>query len=636
MKHVSHLFTCLLITFFFCQCKSETSLDAKTKDKILIRGNSVEPSGLDPQVVTGVIESNIIRAMFEGLCVEDPVDATIHRPGAAASWTANEDFTEWIFKLQPEGKWSDGKSLTTEDFVFAYRRILNPSFGAKYASMLHYIEGAEDYNKSHNEIYLIKNNPDFKDRWEELKGINFRGDEEVELGQYEGTDFSDLSRAEKENYLKGFGLNQLGKEALLALQDDPNLFEWSADIDNATKNSILSIYVANQGEDMWDLANVGVTAIDDYTLKINLRSPIPFLPDLSKHYTWYPVPKHVILEHGTLAQRRTKWTEPENLVSNGAFKMKTWLFNYKIELDRNPHYWDRDTVKLNGVVFLPISNLYTEARMFYNDQLHITYSLAPELIEYSQEKFPENARQETYLGTNFLRFNNNQDELKDPNLRKAFAYATDSESLIKYVLKGGQQVATGIVPPMGKYTATDGLKFDPVLAKEYLSKTKFANNPADLKITLLTTDKEGAKTLAEALQSMWLEHLGIDVKIEQREWASYLTRMSKLDYGIATGGWVGDYPDPTTFLDIWKKGDGNNRTGWSSKAYEDKLGEAALIKDPLERIKVLQQAEAIYMEEMPIIPLYWYTSNYLLHKSVKNWEPMILNNQPYKFIDLEN
>lgn len=636
MKRALQLFSSLAITLSLCHCKTESSLDNYTKEKILIFGNSTEPAGLDPQVVTGVIESNILRAMFEGLCVEDPIDPTIHRTGAASAWLPNDDFTEWVFELQADGKWSDGKPVTARDFVFAYHRILSPSFGAKYASMLYYMEGAEDYNKGNIDKYIVENSPDYKGRWQELKAINFRGDETIKKKQFEGTEFTDLSNDNKVKFIKAHGLNQIEKSVLTAIKEDANLFAWPADIDPATQQAILNTYISNHGKDMWDMAKVGVTAVDDYTLKINLRSSIPFLPDLTKHYTWFPVPKHTILNYGTISERRTKWTEPENIVSNGPFKMKTWKFNYKIEVDRNPHYWDINAVKLNGVTFLPISNAYTEARMFYNDQLHVTYSLAPELIEYSKDKYPKNTRQETYLGTNLLRFNNNHEGLDDINVRKAIAYATDSESLIKYVLKGGQQVATGVVPPMGKYEAINEFAFDPVKAKAYFAKTKYANNPSDLQITLLTTDKEGAKTDAEALQAMWLEHLGIDVKIEQREWASYQTRMSKLDYGMATGGWIGDYPDPTTFLDMWKKGDGNNRTGWSSKAYEAKLQQAETTKDALERLKILQEAEAIFMADMPIIPVYWYASNYLLHESVKNWHPKIMRTQPYKFIDLEN
>ncbi len=635
MKQAFLLISSIAASLCLCHCESKSTLADYTKEKILVMGNSNEPGGLDPHVVTGVLESNILRSMFEGLCVEDPVDASIHRKGAAVSWTPNDDFTEWTFKLQPNGKWSDGEDVTAHDYVFSYHRILSPTFGAKYASMLHYIKGAKDYNQKNNEVYLIKNHSNFKDRWESLKNINYRGDSSIDKKQFEGTKFADLKTNDKRNYTKAFGLNHLSKEVLLQIKKDPSLFKWTDNLDKVSQESILDTYIASSGKDFWDLANVGVTAIDRHTLKINLNAPVPFLPDLTKHYTWFAVPKHIVLKHGTISEPNTKWTNPENLVSNGPFKMKTWKFNYKIEVERNPHYWDFETVKLNGIIFLPISNSYTETRMFYNDQLHITYNLPSEMIEYSKKNYPQYTRQETYLGTNFLRFNNTQEELKDINLRKAIAYATNSDSLIKYVKKGGQKVATGITPPMGQYKAINSIEFNPTKAKEYFAKTKFANNPEDLKITLLTTDKDGAKTEAEAFYAMWSDTLGIKIQIEQREWTSYQDRMSKIDYGIVTGGWVGDYPDPTTFLDMWKKGDGNNRTGWSSSAYEEKLKVASLTKDPMQRLSILREAESIMMADMPIAPLYWKTSNYLVHKSVKNWNPMIMKNQPYKFIDLE-
>ncbi len=621
----------LLSVAAISSCEKESSVETYTNQKILIKGNTTEPQGLDPQVVTGVVESNIIRSLFEGLCVDHPSDPSIHLPGAAVSWKTNADFTEWKFRLQPNGKWSDGKPVTAHDFVFSYHRILTPAFGAKYSSMLYYIKGAEDYNKNHKEIYLFKDGSIAADI---LKKIHFHPNTDIDLKKFEQIDYEDLTEKQKIKYVEGTGLNSLNKNQLNNIRSNPKLAQWPQELAKADQIMILNKLIETLDKDFWDDANVGVKAIDDLTLQISLKSPVPFLPDLTKHYTWYPVPKHTILKYGTISERRTSWTEPENMISNGPFKMKDWQFNYQIEADRNPHYWDFDTVKLNGVRFLPISNTYTEARMFYNDQIHVTDNLAPELIEYSAERYPENVRQETYLGIYFLRMNNNLEEFRDPNVRKAFAYATDSDSIIKYILKGGQKVATSMVPPMGSYKANDVIRFDPKLAKEHLAKTKYADNPSQLKIVLLTTDKEGAKLVAEALQSMWKEHLGISVKIEQREWKSYLDRMSNLDYGISTGGWIGDYPDPTTFLDIWKKGDGNNRTGWSSEEFEEKLKQAETISDAQQRIEALRDAEMILLADMPIIPIYWYTSNYLIHKSVKNWHPMIMKNQPYKFIDL--
>ena len=354
---------------------------------------------------------------------------------------------------------------------------------------------------------------------------------------------------------------------------------------------------------------------------------------VTKHYTWFPVPKHTVLAHGKMTTPNNVWTDEENIVGNGAFKLQTWKFNDQIFVEPNPHYWDKDAVKLNGIRFLPVMNQYTEARMFFNHQLHVTYGLAPEMIEYSKTKTPESLRQETYLGSSFLRLNVTSEKLKNVNLRKALAHSIDSQAIIDNILKGGQTAASGLTPPMGEYQPIKATSYDPEKAKEFLSNANIAD-PSKLKLVLLTTDRETSKIMAEAFQDMWKKNLGIEIEIQQREWKTYLDRMTQLDYDIATGGWIGDYPDPTTFLDMWKKGDGNNRTGWSNASYEATLAEAEKIQNPTERIRKLEQAESIFLSEMPIIPIYWFTTNYLLHPSVKGWDPLLLNNHPYKFVEL--
>ena len=618
-----------LITFNSCDSKS--SVDQKTEEKILVIGNSSEPSGLDPQTVTGVIESNIIRGLFEGLCMDDPTDPNKHSPGAAASWSSNAEFTEWTFNLHKGGKWSDGTPLTTHDFLFAYNRLLHPKFGAKYSSMLYFIRGAEDYNKNKRHKFLLMNLPE----WERIKDENYDGNSDLDDEKYLREFFVDLEAHEKRYDLSAKGLNHLTLEQYEAINRDRSLFNWSDELSFDDQTLILSTYIQNEGKDLWNIANVGIRAEDDYTLKVSLKAPTPFLPDITKHYTWYPVPRHVLLKLKDPYKKEYTWTEPGSLVSNGPFKLKEWKFNDFIELETNTNYWDTHNVKLKGLKFLPISNAYTESRMFFDDQLHTTYTLASEQIEYARSVKPEVVRQETYLGTNFLRLNNKLPEFEDHNLRKALAYSIDTKSIIDNVIKGGQKPASGIVPPMGSYVPSDVFKYDLDLAKEYFSKTKYANNPRSLKLTMVTTDTEASKVLSEAIQSMWSQNLGINVEISQSDWKTYLGKVTKLDYGVATGGWIGDYPDPTTFLDIWKAGDGSNRTGWESEVYEAKLAEAEQTSDAALRIKILQEAEAIFLADYPIIPIFWYTSNYLLHDSVKGWNPHIMKSQPYKFMSLE-
>jgi oligopeptide transport system substrate-binding protein len=518
-------------------CDGRTAADRAVEDGMLILGNSSEPKGLDPHLVAGVLESNLIRAITEGLCNDHPEKDGIALPGAAERWEHNEDFTIWTFHLRPDGVWSDGVPVTAHDFLFSYERILTQSLGSEYSEMLFYIEGAEDFYKG-------------------------------------GTE---------------------------------------------------------------DFGTVGVKAIDDHTLEVTLRGSIPFLPEITKHYTWYPVPRHVVLEHsgGKIDVPFSGWTKPENFVGNGPFTLKSWKINDHIEVVKNPLYWDAGRVELNGIRFLPVTNSYTEARMFYDGLLHVTYTLPPELIPYSNERYPEEVRSELYLGTRFIRCNITRPPLDNPEVRRALALTIDRASLIDNVLQGGQMPAYGMVPPFGDYETRRAVEFDPEEGKRLLAEAGYGN-PGDFpRIRLLTADRDVSKRMAEAYQGMWKQHLGIDIDIEQKEWTSYLNAMTRLEYDLADGGWIGDYLDPTTFLDMWITGGGNNRTGWSNEEFETLLKKSEHERDPLARLDILQAAESILMGDTPILPVYWYTTNYLIDSRVKGWHPMLLNHHPYKFLSLE-
>ena len=516
-------------------CDQRRTVDRASDDKILLIGNGDEPAELDPQVVTGVIESNIIEALFEGLCVRHPELEGVHLPGVAERWEANEDFTHWSFHLRNDAKWSDGAPLTSEDFLFAIERILSPDFGAKYAEMLYALKGAKEFNQ--------------------------------------------------------------GKTS--------------------------------------DFSTVGVKTQGAHTLSFDLKAPTPYLPDLTKHYTWFPVPKHVILKHGSMSTKHSPWTRPQHIVSNGPFKLKSWKFNQYIEAEANPHYWDAQNLKLNGIQFQPIKNAYTEARMFFDGQLHGTYTLAPEMIRYAKEHAPESLRQEPYFASYFLRCSFESKKMQDLRVRRALALSIDRQAIIDKILQGGQNAAYSITPPIGDYQPRVAVRHDIAKAKELLADAGYGpGNP--LRINLLATDRDSTKRICEAVQAMWKQELGVDCTIVQFEWKTYLDKLTKLDYDVCFGGWSADYPDPTTFLDMWIKGGGNNRTGWSNAGFDAQLAKAAQSHDPAQRFELLVEAESTMMAEMPILPLFWATTNYLLSPQVKGWHPLLLNHHPYKFIDLQH
>ena len=603
-------------------CEGETAVDKATREGILLMGNTSEPKGLDPHIVSGVLESNIIRSLFEGLVVQHPSRDGVALPGVAEKWyPVDKDRPDvWVFELRKDAKWSDGKLLTAEDFLFAFRRILTPDLASDYAFMLFYIRDAESFHKSRRAYLLCRDDEEFPVEWETLKKVDFGPDEKA-----------------GEQSFNRLGLDHLDAAQLQQLQEDPDLFQWPESVPAEVRRLLItrSLEFAKSGRDLWELIDFGASAPDPHTLRVELNAPLPFLPEITKHYTWYPVPEHVVLKHGTIGERFTDWTKPGNIVGNGAFKLKSWRFNDHIEVERNLKYWDAQQVSLNGIRYLPIANYFTEDRMFYDGQLHLTYTIAPELIEYSRNNYGQYMRNELYLGTYFIRTNVTRKPFDDPRVRLAFSLALDQAAIIDNVLQGGQKPAGGLVPPFGGYPVSAAVKFDPVRAQQLLAEAGYPGGKGLPDIEYLTTDKDSSKATGEAMQAIWKQHLGANVKIKQMEWTSYITNMFDLNYDLAAGGWIGDYMDPLTFLDMWTKGAGNNRTGWYSEEFETLLKQAGQTGDSQARYKLLAQAEAIFLDERPILPLYWYTRNYLLHTDVQGWDPLLLDNHPYKFVKLQ-
>ncbi|YCM45887.1 peptide ABC transporter substrate-binding protein [Verrucomicrobiaceae bacterium 227] len=662
------------VALTFVSCESRSDIEIANEENILIIGNSNEPKGLDPHLVSGVLESNIIRALFEGLCVEDPAKDGQSLPGAALTWEPSEDFTEWTFNLNPKAKWSDGVPVTAHDFTFSYQRLLSPdpNWPAKYAEMLYFLKNGEAYHRSKLGHILCGNDPEFPLAWEILKEANFDGDGKIDPAKFDGQKFGDLkekdlakftkylangesidfvklnnektkfpslSDAEKKIKLNARGIDKLSKDQLVFVKKNPDFVTWDEKIPADVRQLVLDRLIAHHDAGkpaLWEKAQVGVTAVDDFTLKLKLRGPVPFLTEITKHYTWYPVPKHVVLRHGKMnTAYSSQWTRPGNIVSNGPFKLKTWRTNHLLEVERNSLYWDNDKVSLDGIRYLPISNYYTETRMFGDDQLHVTYTVPSELIPMAKEKYPKQLRQEPYVGVRFLRVNTLSKPFDNPKVRRAFALAIDQKAICEKILQGGQQPASGIVPPFGEYQPPNIIQFNAEEAKALLKESGYESTSSFPDINLLTTNSDSGLREAEALQAMWQKHLGIKVRIMQREWTTYLQKQYDADYDLCVAGWIGDYLDPTTFLEMWVTDGGNNNTGWGSKEFEGLLNKAENTADVPTRMGLLSDAEKVIMNDTPVLPIYFYTTNYLIRPEVKNWNPLLLNNHPFKFVHIE-
>ncbi|HYF33743.1 MAG TPA: peptide ABC transporter substrate-binding protein [Prosthecobacter sp.] len=389
----------------------------------------------------------------------------------------------------------------------------------------------------------------------------------------------------------------------------------------------------NKGQ-VTDFDKVGVVAIDDHTLRITLKGPAPYLPSMLKHYSWHPVPRHVIERFGRMDEPDTKWTRVGNLVGNGSFKLKEWRYTHSITVERNPHYWDAATVKLNEIVFIPIVSDATEERAFRDGQLHVTNTVPLPMVPVYRDRHPELFHEYPLLSTYFYRVNVTRKPFQDKRVRQALALAIDKETLIRNILRAGQKPATGFTPPGSGagYEAPDLLRFDPEKARRLLAEAGYPAGKGFPRFDILINTMESHTVIAQAIQEMWKKNLGIPAGVLNQDWNVYLDNQRKLDYDVCRAGWVGDYLDPYTFLSIWQTGDGNNDTGWGNARYDELMQASLREKDTAKRMRILTEAETLLLDELPMLPIYWYVRNYLSRPEVRGLRSSLLEHRCYKAV----
>ena len=385
-----------------------------------------------------------------------------------------------------------------------------------------------------------------------------------------------------------------------------------------------------------DFTTVGVRAPDPHTLVITLEGPAPYFPGMLKHYTWFPVPRHVIERFGSMTTRDTPWARPGNIVSSGPFVLKDWRINHFIAVEKNPRYWDAAATRLNAIHFFPIDNPESEERVFLDGQLHVTYSVPLAKIPAYRQARPPEFHQSPELACEFYRFNTTRPPLDQPKVRTALALCLDRVALVEQVIRSGHLPATGLTPPGAHpdYAPVQKLRFDPATARQLLAEAGFPGGKGIRRLEILTNTSPSARTIAEFIQESWKKHLGIDISILQQDWQVYLDSQQRLNFDIARAGWVGDYADPYTFLGIFRQGDGNNNTGWSSPRYDELLHAATREPDTTRRLATLRQAEELLLTELPIAPIYWRMNSHLIRPEVLHWHPSVISHRSYKTLDL--
>jgi oligopeptide transport system substrate-binding protein len=391
----------------------------------------------------------------------------------------------------------------------------------------------------------------------------------------------------------------------------------------------------NTGQ-LTDFSQVGVRASDDHTLEIALAQPTPWLAAAATLPVWFPAHKTSIERLGAFDDRNVPWTRPEKMVCNGPFLLKEWSPGNRVVVDRNPDYWDARTVRLQRIVFYPIENASTQEAAFRAGQLHLTSDVPLSKIAAYRRDHPAALRIDPFMDTAFLRFNAGRKPLADVRVRQALARAFDRAALVREVTLGGQQPAHCLTPPgIPGYTPRATVPDDFAAARRLLATAGYPGGHGFPHVEIQFATLELNQRLLEAVQQMWRRELGIEVGLANKEQRVWLNDERQLNYDISFAHWIGDYVDPSTYLELFTSDSGNNSTGWSSGSYDRLVATAGAELDASRRSELYQQAEALLIDEAPMAPIFFGTRVFLCHPSVRNWRPALLGIHQYQDVYLE-
>ncbi|RWR03682.1 peptide ABC transporter substrate-binding protein [[Pantoea] beijingensis] len=483
----------------------------------IVRHIKDEPASLDPVKAVGLPEIQVLRDLFEGLTNQDAQGNII--PGVAQNWQSN-DSKSWIFTLRKDAKWSNGDPVTASDFVYSWRRLVDPVNTSSFAWFA------------------------------ELAGISNAG-------------------------------------------------------------------AITKGEMTPD--KLGVVALDAYHLKVTLEKPVPYFVSLTANVSLFPVPQKVVDAHGS------DWTKTSNLVGNGAYKLQERVVNEKLVLVPNEHYWDNAHSVLTKVTFLPINEESSATKRYRAGDIDITESFPKNLYALLKKQIPAEVYTPDQLGTYYYAFNTRKGPTADVRVRKALSWTIDRNIIAQKVLGTGEKPAWHFTPDV-----TSGFRPKQSILQQYSQEELNAQAKAllaaagygptkPLNLTLLYNTSENHQKIAIAVASMWKKNLGINVKLQNQEWKTYIDSRNSGNFDVIRASWVGDYNEPSTFLSLLGSRHSGNIAKFSNAEYDAVLDKASRESNAAARNDDYNQAEQLIADQAPIAPIYQYTNGRLIKPWVKGY-----------------
>ncbi|MCA9135958.1 MAG: peptide ABC transporter substrate-binding protein [Planctomycetales bacterium] len=608
--------------------------------------NGTDPSTIDPHRATGQPEGRIIFELFEGLLrmlpegdpdPETGLQPMTPQPAMAETYDISGDGKTYTFHLRDGIFWTDGTPVTAHDFAWSWMRMLHPATACEYAYLINEVALAEPFNKSIVEVgdrvevelwdrpgespggeASLQHFPRGTMKYGTLRNI-VKPDEPKIAKDASEEKREEITQDWRERWIYEVDVVELESDGSFAADSTATLQRYSVSPDIAQSDD--GIQQAH-----WVLVDFqhfgGAQAIDDKTFVVRLNNSVPYFLNLVAWYPSFPVQKNCVETYGS-----PMWTKTENIVTNGPFKLQFRRLRDRIRAEKNPDYWNAKNVSFKTVDFVSLESQNTALNMYETGQLHWIYQLPTSVMEDLEVR--DDYHSAPKLSVYFYKLNNDVPPLDDIRVRQAISMAIDRKQIVQQVTKGGEQPAYSVVPPgIAGYKGAEGLKENVQRAQQLLAEAGFPQGRGFPKISLLYNTSERHRPVAEVLQQQLQNNLNIKVEIKNMEWGSFVETVQQEKYEMARYGWVGDYPDPNTFLDLWVSDNPQSNTNWSNPEYDGLLKSASGELDPAKRMELLRQAETILATELPIIPIYFYTSAEMAKTNIVGFAPSALDLHP--------
>jgi oligopeptide transport system substrate-binding protein len=599
------------------------------RENVLRYVSGSEPESLDPQIPNNQSEARISLALFEGLAEYDPKTSE-PIPALAERWDINKDWSEVVFHLRRDGRFSNGDRITARDFVYTIRRGLIPEVGSRSAALAFPIKYAQAFNEGGvfvfdpgSKAFLLER--DFTEGPETEKTSAKPAAAESSSVKPQ-TQPSETRVADTELH------RLMLSPARLVLPGSEKARKKALDASPKLKAAVEGKqFVPVKADD------VGVEAVDDYTLRISLMQPAPYFISMMPHQFFRAIHQKTVERFGNA------WTDANNIVTSGAFKLESWNHYDRIVVTRNPQYWDAANVRLDRIVFYLLDSNTTMLSLYKAGDLDATYNHTVPSAWLDAIGPMKDFMDAPEAAIDYYNFNTSKGPTKDVRVRKAMNMSLDKKALAdwRHVRPLTAMTPDGIFPG---YPHPKGDPFDPEKAKRLLAEAGYRDPSGNYdpqkfeasEIELIVNPDANNLSYAEFILAQWKQNLGATIQLRVMENKTFFRAQASLDYkGVSRTGWSADYLDPFTFLSIFYTPAGSNGTGWWDPKYVELLDQANRTTDHQKRYEILAQAEQLLLDAQPVIPLTVGTTRWMKKPYVKGLYPNAATLHAWKWVYIE-